>query len=183
QGVSAARNKGIELAQADYICFLDADDFWYPNFLQSFYQLIQEYCSYSVFSAAIEIETETLKLSAQYSLQNPVNNNVYIEDFFLSSRKYSLICTSCSVFHKSVFDTSGVFDTNIKSGEDTDLCIRIGANYPIVFQNKILCTYVYDNLSLSRKKDYKSIKLNYKKYSHLEKSEKKIKAFLDLNRY
>src|SRR5690606_34005897 len=53
----------------------------------------------------------------------------------------------------------------------------------IVFQNKILCTYVYDNLSLSRKKDYKSIKLNYKKYRHLEKSEKKIKAFLDLNRY
>src|SRR5690606_29793556 len=36
QAVSVARNKGIELAHTDYICFLDAYDLWYPQFLQSF---------------------------------------------------------------------------------------------------------------------------------------------------
>lgn len=34
-GPATPRNRGIDLAKSDWICFLDADDIWYPQKLQS----------------------------------------------------------------------------------------------------------------------------------------------------
>ena len=42
QGVSVARNKALENAQGEYICFLDSDDELAPSFLQKMYQSITD---------------------------------------------------------------------------------------------------------------------------------------------
>lgn len=42
-GVSAARNKGVSLAQGDFLVFLDSDDFWDSGFLYKMYSAINDY--------------------------------------------------------------------------------------------------------------------------------------------
>jgi glycosyltransferase involved in cell wall biosynthesis len=40
KGSGIARNKGIEVANGKYLTFIDADDLWYPNFLETSIQTI-----------------------------------------------------------------------------------------------------------------------------------------------
>ena len=42
-GVSSARNNAVALSKGDYLCFLDADDWWSPAFLEEMEKLIDEY--------------------------------------------------------------------------------------------------------------------------------------------
>lgn len=43
QGLSVARNTGLSKATAEYIAYVDSDDFVHPEFLQKLYALSQEY--------------------------------------------------------------------------------------------------------------------------------------------
>lgn len=48
-GPATPRNRGIDVAQAEWMCFLDADDIWYPNKLEVIAQAIDDYPDSEVF--------------------------------------------------------------------------------------------------------------------------------------
>lgn len=181
EGVSSARNYGIEKATADFITFLDADDYWYPTFLETMFGTISKLPNQKVFSAAVEFATSKKIIPAQYSISK-TNEEFEIVNYFKASIKETVLCSSCAVFHKFVFEEIGNFDTTIKSGEDTDLWIRIGLVYPVVFSWKILARYVYDAESLSKKSEMKD-KMDFSKFEEGEKTNSDLKYFLDLNRF
>ena len=180
-GVSAARNFGIAKAQSNYITFIDADDYWYPNFLQEMFENIRRFPELKVFSAAIEVETSKKVIPSSYSIVKKADCEIV--NYFDASLKETVICTSCAIFHKTVFEKTGLFDIQLKSGEDTDLWIRIGLNYPILFSWKILARYVYDATSLTKNHKTTTKTLNFSKYTSLEKTNPSLKKFLDLNRF
>lgn len=181
EGASEARNYGIKKSKSEYITFLDADDYWYPNFLEEMFLTIGKFPEQKVFAAAIEIENPKNVIPSSYSI--PKSAESVIVNYFEASYQEGVIFTSCSVFHKSVFEAVGDFDPKIKSGQDTDLWIRIGLVYPVVFSFKILTRYIYDPNSLSKKPDILHQKLDFSKFTEAEKSNPALKKFLDLNRY
>lgn len=181
EGVAVARNFGIDKAKSEFVCFLDADDFWQPDFLKTMYSCIQKFPEQKVFACAIEIETKNKTFAADYSI--PKNAAVEIVDFFDASQKECVLWTSSVVIHKSVFEAVGNFDTKIKKGEDTEFWIRIGLQYPIVFIWRILARYVYDQSSVSRDLTYFFEPYTFEKYASEEKKNPKLKQYLDLNRF
>ena len=181
EGVALARNFGIEKATADYICLLDADDYWHPTFLETMHRYSSELPEQKVFATAIEIETKNKTIQAHYSI--PSTSDFEIVNFFDASQKESALWTSSVCIHKSIFEKVGDFDTNIKHGEDTELWIRIGLQFPIVFIRKILARYVYDDKSISRNSNYYFEQYTFDKYAVEEKKNPALKKYMDLNRF
>lgn len=183
QGAAAARNKGIKIATGTYIALLDGDDIWDSKYLEEISLLLEKFPNHKVFATAIRIQEHDGMRSSQYTFLNPDNKKHVSLDYFESSLKNTLLTSSSTVIEKSVFKDIGYYDTAIKSGQDTDLWIRIGLKYAIAFSTIPCATYSYAPISL-----YKSIKTvrdrpNFVAYENLEKENKTLKKFLDLNRF
>lgn len=181
QGASQSRNKGIELASANYIALLDGDDLWNKNYLDEMYKAISTYKHLSVFCCGL-VQKYTNKCV-------PVNYNFIpkqkyeVHNYFKTSLKFSILSSSSIVFKKEIIKTIGAFDSAIVSGQDTDMWIRIGLHYDILFINKNLAFYRHIPNSLSNTTFEASKKPTFEKYKDLEKNNKDLKKFLDLNRY
>lgn len=181
EGVSATRNLGIEKSSGKFIVFLDADDIWRNDFLETIHSVIVDYPEQKVFSTAIEIEIGNKIFPAEYSISK--EKKVQIVNYFEASLLQSAIFASGTVFEKSVFEKAGNFDISLKTEEDIDLWIRIGLHFEVVFCWKIGVKYSQDDNGLS--KDLKNIssKTDFSNYSDLAKTNPKLQKFLDYNRY
>ncbi|WP_459210606.1 glycosyltransferase family 2 protein [Aquimarina rhabdastrellae] len=180
QGVSAARNHGIQLARGTYITFIDADDYWYPFFLEEILNSIQKFPEASVFSMAIERKFKQHTYPEVYAV--PHINPVCI-DYFEGSQSMSLLTTSSTVIKATVFEHIGYFDTQLKATEDIDLWIRIGLHYLVVFNSRIGVRYIDVPKSLSNLRLSTTYKSSYDAFSTYEAKRPYLKRFLDQNRF
>ena len=183
RGASAGRNRAISKASGTYIALLDADDLWEPKYLETMHQLIHAYPRLSVFASAVTIETSSHAMPSVYSMENLEKNGVYVVDYFESSYVNTLLTSSSTVMHTNVFQEIGTYDTTIKSGQDTDLWIRIGLQYKVVFINEDLVRYRYEKRSLSNTTKRVADKPKLDKHIAFEATNPGLKKFMDLNRF
>ncbi|MGB0949679.1 MAG: glycosyltransferase family 2 protein, partial [Marinirhabdus sp.] len=181
QGASAARNAGIARASAPYIAFLDADDHWYPDHLEVLNGSITNFPQQSVFATAVEVTKNGRTSPRSYSIAK--THNPVVVDYFEASTRASVLHSSALLVKKGVFKTTGGYNTAYKSGEDTDLYVRIGLRYKVVFHPKITVCYLLRPDGLSGTSKTLRGKATFTEYAEAEGERANVKRFLDLNRF
>jgi glycosyltransferase involved in cell wall biosynthesis len=147
KGVSAARNVALDLAQNEYVSFLDADDYWEPNYLEEISKLIKKYPEYSVFICAYRVLGQ-IKISTKC---DALSEGV-INDFFEARMKHHIMRTSTVTAHKDVISSVGNFPEGMKGGEDDFTWMKIALKYKIVLTPKILATYDNRNSTFNQRR-------------------------------
>lgn len=183
KGAAAARNIGIKESCGQFIALLDGDDLWNTVYLSEIIALINHFPKHYVFATALIKEHQTGSEKCIYKINNPENKIFLDLDFFENSYKEAILHSSSTVVHQSVFKNIGAYDATIKSGQDTDLWIRIGLEYRIAFSTKPLVTYRYISESLFNSIRSVTDRPDFLKFIEQEKQRPALKKFIDLNRY
>lgn len=145
-GVSMARNNVVALSKADYLCFLDADDWWAPTFLEEMSRLIDEYPDAGIYGTNYTIVNETKRKTrvAIIGVEEGFEKG-YINYCKVYANTMAMpLWTGAVCMTRRVFEEFGGFPKGIKLGEDFLLWIRVALKYKVAFLNKPLSFYNQD---------------------------------------
>lgn len=186
-GVSMARNNGVALSQGECLCFLDADDWWDPTFLQEIDRLIKEFPDAGIYGTNYTIVNETKHKTrvAKIGIEEGFEKG-YINYCKAYASTMYMPLTSISVsIPRRVFEETGGFLKGIKLGEDFMLWIRIALKYKVAFLNKPLAYYNQDVDFLSTGTHRKSydpdayMTFHFDQFAAAEKKDGDLKLLLD----
>lgn len=138
-GVAVARNNGVAQAKGDYICFLDADDWWDVSFLQELQQFIKDYPEAGIWGTNYWYVKK-----GKTHIAVPCETG-YINYPKLYAETSVMPLTSISVcIKKDIFNELGGFPKGIKLGEDFILWSKIALHHKVAFLNKAIAYYNND---------------------------------------
>jgi glycosyltransferase involved in cell wall biosynthesis len=183
-GLAAARNTGIKNSDSNYITYLDADDLWKPTFLESIFQLIQNFPEARIFGTNYEeIWCTVIKNPLNGSEILPIDFTGYI-NFFKINVKQGIYTHGSVCFHKEVFEKIGYYNEDIGFSEDLDFNIRANYNFKLAYDNSIQMSYFMQTENqLTQSSLLNKTIPDFDSYENWATNNSDLKKYLDFERY
>ena len=113
QGVSAARNRGIEEASGEYVALLDADDWWLSNYIAEVCRLMEYYPDCDAYSTAFDVVNDNIHTRAAV----PTTEGYITPANEALMGRYPII-PSTATLRRSTIQKCGGFPEGMRIGED-----------------------------------------------------------------
>jgi glycosyltransferase involved in cell wall biosynthesis len=124
-GLPSARNRGIKLASGEFVSFIDADDLWSPDKLESQIMALQ-----GKPNAAVAYSW-TLFIDGEGHLLKVVDTAFYEGDVYKQLLVGCFITSGSNVMiRKKYIDKVGLFDPGLRSAADWEYWIRLAKTWP-----------------------------------------------------
>lgn len=121
RGVSAARNRGAEVARGKYLAFLDSDDLWLRKKLAAQVEFLEAHSHYQI------CQTEEIWYRCGVRVNPKKIHRKPSGDIFLPSLDLCLVSPSAVMMTRELLAAVGGFDESLPVCEDYDLWLRIAA--------------------------------------------------------
>lgn len=161
-GPSRPRNVAISEATGEYIFIFDSDDLMLPGKIETSLQFLEEHKEagflftnfQSIDSNGKLLNSDYLKnYNTFYSLPNrkltSTGRIIQGSDLLEGLATSNFIGTSSVVVRRSALEDVGVFDEELKNGDDFNLWVRLANKYPAIFLNRALHQYRIHENSIS----------------------------------
>ncbi|OQY97646.1 MAG: hypothetical protein B6D35_14535 [Candidatus Brocadia sp. UTAMX2] len=149
KGSPTARNIGIQAARGAYIAFIDGDDLWFPEKLQTDIGHFSQHPDISmVYSKHLNIDEKGVVSDDAVKKRLP-SGKIFIQLF----SEQNFILTSSVVVRKEVFEATGLFDEQLFNCQDWDMWLRIAFSFQVAGINKPLVKYRHNPGSLSKNRE------------------------------
>mgnify|MGYP001054533606 CR=1 FL=1 len=154
QGVSAARNTGIDAAHGEFVAFLDSDDEWLPEKIARQVEWLRSRPDFGmVLCDLVYVTVDGCELGRTERRRQLPRDGLIVDDVLL----HPALVPSTVLLRREILERCGSFDTSLPTAEDLDFHLRTALCTPIGLIEEPLVRFArgqHSSLSMLERTNY-----------------------------